>query len=70
MAKRKQLFTVREKKRMKFLIIENETLSVKDRVSETIYKCTFGSEHGVFLLKLFTGKPFLKISKSLTVRVR
>jgi len=70
MAKRKQLFTIREKKRMKFLIIDGELLIVKDKLSETILKCPFSSEQGVYLLKIFTGKPFLKFSKSTTIKVK
>lgn len=58
---RKSAISAREKRNIKFLVIDGSKLTAKNKINETIHSCAYHTEEGVLLTKMFDKKAFCKI---------
>jgi len=58
---RKSAISARQKRDIKFLLIDGSKLTAKNKAGETIHACQYHTEEGVILTKMFDKKAFCKV---------
>ncbi len=61
----KSAISARQKRNVKFLIIDGSKLTAKDKLGETIHACQYHTTEGVMLTKMFDKKAFCKVGSTI-----